>query len=56
MWPSSFPRARAWDAVRTQTRDLDPEQAKPVITSVRARRALPSQWLPSLATRRVQDG
>jgi hypothetical protein len=47
----------AWDTVRTQTRGLDPEQAKPVISSVlRARRALPSQWLPSLTMRRVQDG
>jgi hypothetical protein len=49
--------AGAWDTIRVQTRTLGPDEAGPVITQVlHARRALPSQWLPSLTARRVADG
>ncbi len=49
--------AGAWDSIRIQTRTLGPTEAEPVITQVlHARRALPSQWLPSLTVRRVAEG
>jgi hypothetical protein len=49
--------AGIWDSIRIQTRTLVPAEAEPVITQVlHARRALPSQWLPSLTARRVADG
>ncbi len=47
----------AWDSIRIQTRTLSSAEAEPVITQIlHARRALPSQWLPSLTARRVADG
>ena len=47
----------AWDSIRIQARTLGPAEAEPVITQIlHARRALPSQWLPSLTARRVADG
>jgi hypothetical protein len=47
----------AWDSIRVQTRTLGSAEAEPVITQIlHARRALPSQWLPSLTVRRVADG
>ena len=47
----------AWDSIRIQTRTLGPAEAEPVITQIlHARRALPSQWLPSLTVRCVADG
>jgi hypothetical protein len=47
----------AWDSIRIRTRVLGPAEARPVIAEIlRARRALPSQWLPSLTVRRVADG
>jgi hypothetical protein len=49
--------AGAWDSIRIQTRTLGPAEAEPVITQIlHARRALPSQWLPSLTVRRLADG
>jgi hypothetical protein len=47
----------AWDSIRIQTRTLGPAEAELVITQTpHARRALPSQWLPSLTVRRAADG
>ena len=47
----------AWNSIRIQTLTLGPAEAEPVITQIlHARRALPSQWLPSLTARRVADG
>jgi hypothetical protein len=47
----------AWDSIRIRTRTLGPAEAEPVIIEIlRARRALPSQWLPGLTARRVADG
>lgn len=49
--------AAAWDSIRTQTRNLQPDEAEPVIADVlSACGALPSQWLPCLTARRVADG
>ena len=49
--------ACAWDSIRVQTRTLGRAEAEPVITQIlHARRALPSQWLPSLTVRRLADG
>jgi hypothetical protein len=46
----------AWNDLRIQTRNLEPEEARPIIQRIlRAARALPSQWLPGLTTRRVAD-
>jgi hypothetical protein len=40
----------AWESVRLQTRTLGAAEAGPEIAEIlRARRALPSQWLPGLA-------
>lgn len=47
----------AWETIRVRTRPLGPAEAEPTIAEIlRARRALPSQWLPELTTRRVADG
>jgi hypothetical protein len=47
----------AWDSIRIQTRTFGSAEAEPVITEIlRTRQALPSQWLPSLATRHLADG
>jgi hypothetical protein len=47
----------AWDSIRIRTRSLGAAEAGPVIAEIlRARRALPSQWLPGLTARRVADG
>jgi hypothetical protein len=47
----------AWDSIRIRTRTLGPDEAGPAIAEIlRARRALPSQWLPGLTARRVADG
>jgi hypothetical protein len=49
--------ASAWESIRIRTRALGSAEAEPVIAEVlRARRALPSQWLPGLTARRVADG
>jgi hypothetical protein len=49
--------AGAWDSIRVRTRSLEAAEAVPVVTEIlRARRALPSQWLPSLTARRLTDG
>jgi Helicase C-terminal domain len=47
----------AWDSIRIRTRAMGPAEAEPVIAEIlRARRALPSQWLPALTARRIADG
>jgi hypothetical protein len=47
----------AWQSIRVQTRNLEPDQAAPAISGIlRAARALPTQWLPELTARRVADG
>jgi hypothetical protein len=47
----------AWGSIRIRTSALGPAEARPVIAEIlRARRALPSQWLPGLTARRVADG
>lgn len=49
--------ADAWSSIRVQTRNLGSADAMPVIEGIlRSGRALPSQWLPGLTTRRVADG
>jgi hypothetical protein len=49
--------ASAWDSIRIRTRALGAAEARPVIEEIlRARRALPSQWLPGLTARRLADG
>ena len=49
--------ATTWDSIRIRTRALGLTEAEPIIAEVpRTRRALPSQWLPSLTTRRLTDG
>jgi tetratricopeptide (TPR) repeat protein len=45
---------RAWDAIRAQTRELQPEAARPVVASLLSRhQALPNQWLPTLTVRLI---
>jgi hypothetical protein len=47
----------AWESIRVRTRALGSGEAEPVIAEVlRARRVLPSQWLPALTARRIADG
>ena len=47
----------AWDSIRIRTRDPRAAKAAPVIAEIlRARHALPSQWLPSLSARPLADG
>jgi len=47
----------AWESIRIRTRALGAAEAGLVIAEIlRARRALPSQWLPGLTARRVADG
>ena len=49
--------ASAWESIRIRTRAIGAAKAAPVIAEIlRARRALPSQWLPGLTARRVADG
>jgi hypothetical protein len=47
----------AWDSIRIRTRSLGPAEAAPVIAEIlRARHALPSQWLPGLTARPLAEG
>lgn len=49
--------AAAWESIRTQTRGVPAAEAEPVIGDIlKARGALPSQWLPRLTSRRIADG
>ncbi|WP_369188723.1 hypothetical protein [Streptomyces sp. R08] len=44
----------AWDAIRAQTRELQPEAARPMVAALLIRhQALPSQWLPTLTARLI---
>ncbi|WP_189082569.1 DEAD/DEAH box helicase [Mangrovihabitans endophyticus] len=47
----------AWETIRTQTAGLQPVNAEQVVAELlRARRALPSQWLSDCTERAVSDG
>jgi hypothetical protein len=46
----------AWESIRIQARTLEAPEAEQVIAeTLRARQALPSQWLPGLTTRHLAD-
>ena len=54
-WRSPRWLTSAWDSIRT--RSLGPAEAAPVIAEIlRARHALPSQWLPGLTARPLAEG
>ena len=45
------------NSIRIRTRAMGPAEVEPLIVEIlRARRALPSQWLPVLTARRIADG